>query len=271
MVADGAAPCSTRSEGVTTVRAVLHALAPGIYGQRFGDGAPQVVALHGWGRSSSDFVQVLGGMSAIAVDLPGFGASAAPNTSIGAAGYADALAPIFESLTSSVVVVGHSFGGRIAAVLGARAVPNVAGVLFTGAPLVRKPGWKPTPPPLGFRLARKAHALGLLSDAGIERRRRSRGSADYRAATGVMRDILVRVVNETYDDELRALSLPAWFVWGENDTDVPVAIAHEAARLVTHSYPVQELAGVGHLVPTKAPAELRSAIDDAVRDSVASA
>ena len=46
------------------------------------------------------------------------------------------------------------------------------------------------------------------SDARMERARRRHGSADYRAAQGVMRDVLVRLVNERYDDALSALALP---------------------------------------------------------------
>ena len=41
---------------------------------------------------------------------------------------------------------------------------------------------------------------------GIEPISDLRGSADYRAAQGVLRSILVRVVNESYDDDLAALA-----------------------------------------------------------------
>ena len=47
--------------------------------------------------------------------------------------------------------------------------------------------------------------------------RDQRGSADYRAAQGVLRSILVRVVNESYDVELAALAagtVPLQFVVG---------------------------------------------------------
>ncbi|NIQ53776.1 MAG: alpha/beta hydrolase, partial [Gemmatimonadetes bacterium] len=57
-----------------------------------------VLALHGWGRDGSDFDRVLAGLDAVALDLPGFGASPAPAVVTGAAGYAAMVAPVLASL-----------------------------------------------------------------------------------------------------------------------------------------------------------------------------
>jgi pimeloyl-ACP methyl ester carboxylesterase len=98
----------------------------------------------------------------------------------------------------------------------------------------------------------------------MERLRRSRGSADYRAATGIMRDVLVTVVNESYEDELTSLSCPVSLIWGADDADVPVSVA-ESAREVLESAGVEvtmdALPGVGHFTPTTAPGALRALID----------
>ncbi|HZD66295.1 MAG TPA: hypothetical protein VE152_09375, partial [Acidimicrobiales bacterium] len=54
-----------------------------LFGTRTGTGPAWVLALHGWRRSHRDFDAVLGGRSgppvdAVALDLPGFGATPAP-------------------------------------------------------------------------------------------------------------------------------------------------------------------------------------------------
>ncbi|MGZ5384735.1 MAG: alpha/beta fold hydrolase, partial [Acidimicrobiia bacterium] len=68
---------------------MLNSFAGGaVFGERFGDGPLQVLALHGWGRDRRDFDEVLQGLDAAALDLPGFGASPAPVEAMGAAGYA---------------------------------------------------------------------------------------------------------------------------------------------------------------------------------------
>ena len=73
--------------------------------------------------------------------------------------------------------------------------------------------------------------MGLVSDAAMEAQRRKHGSADYRAASGVMRDTLVRVVNEDYRTLLPAIEAPVDLVWGAHDTAAPLAMVREAAAL----------------------------------------
>jgi pimeloyl-ACP methyl ester carboxylesterase len=85
---------------------------------------------------------------------------------------------------------------------------------------------------LAFRLAKKAHQLGLLSDAKMEEQRRLRGSADYRNAEGVMRDTLVRLVNEDYRTELGRIDAPVEMVWGASDSAAPLLMAREASELL---------------------------------------
>jgi hypothetical protein len=63
----------------------------------------------------------------------------------------------------------------------------------------------------------------------MEQARQRHGSADYRAAEGIMRDVFVRLVNERYDDELAALRCPVELVWGDDDADVPIAVAAAVA------------------------------------------
>jgi pimeloyl-ACP methyl ester carboxylesterase len=105
-----------------------------------------------------------------------------------------------------------------------------------------------------------ANRAGLYPDDRMERLRNRRGSADYQAATGVMRDVLVKVVNETYEDQLRSIDMPVHLLWGADDGEVPVAVAHTAARLLADS-DLRVLPGVGHFVPSEAPEELRATVE----------
>lgn len=230
-----------------------------LFAERIGSGSPRVLALHGWGRRGADFVPALGGLDALAVDFPGFGASPSPPEAMGAAGYAEAIRPIFELFDEPPLVVGHSFGGRVA-VVGEAANPGISrALLLTGSPLLRPPGR--ARPALRFRLARLANRWGVLGDDRIEALRRKHGSADYRAATGVMRDVLVRTVNESYHTELARLDLPVCLLWGSEDREVPVAIARQAAEILGDRAKLEVVAGVGHQLPWQAPEALRKEID----------
>jgi pimeloyl-ACP methyl ester carboxylesterase len=83
-----------------------------------------------------------------------------------------------------------------------------------------------------------------------------------------MRDVLVRVVNESYESQLRALGVPAILLWGGDDMEVPVAVAERALGIIIDGGSRAELEilpGVGHLVPTEAPQALRRVVDEVLR------
>ncbi len=242
---------------------MLRAFAGGtLFGERYGEGEPRVLALHGWARTHADFAAVLGGeapLDAVALDLPGFGATLAPPTRWGSPEYADALVPVLEETAARVVLCGHSFGGRVAVELAARRPERIAGLVLCGVPLYRPPGARARPP-IGYRLVRSLARAGLLGERRLDAARERYGSADYRAASGVMREVLVGVLQERYDAALASIDAPVELVWGERDEDVPVEVAHRIADTLAHAR-LTVLDDVGHLVPSVAPEALRAAID----------
>lgn len=242
---------------------MLSALPGGLLGARHGTPPAAVVALHGWRRTHTDFDGVLDGLDAVAPDLPGFGAAHPPDAPWGADDYAAALSPLCAE-GGPVILLGHSFGGKVATALAATHPERVRALILTGAPLLRPAGQRAPASPWTHRAARRLHRVGLLSDARWEARRRRAGSDDYRAASGVMRDVLVRSIAEMdegfYRTALARIVCPVELVWGELDTAAPPAIAHESAALLTDAA-VTVLPGVGHLTPTDAPAALRAAIE----------
>ena len=232
-----------------------------VFADRYGSGEPLVVALHGWGRDRRDFVRVLDGLDAVSVDLPGFGTSPPPSEVAGATGYAEVVAALVEELGGPLVLVGHSFGGRVATVLAARRPELVAGLVLVGVPLLRMGGRPARRPSPVYRLVRWANSVGLISDRLLERQKRRRGSADYRAASGVMRDILVKVVNETYEAELARIGCPVRLVWGAEDLEVPLEVAHRSAEFLD-DVRLDVVEGCGHDVPRAAPDRVRLAIEE---------
>jgi len=222
----------------------------------------RVVWLHGWARRGTDFevaarTLAAGGVASVALDLPGFGATPAPIEPGGARDYATLVLPALEELASApLVLVGHSFGGTVATVVAARRPALVRALVLAGSPLLRSPKG---PSPLAYRAVRWGHAHGVLSDDRLERARQKYGSSDYRRAEGVMRDVLVASVNESYEAELTALRTPVELLWGQEDTEVPVEVARRAATMISGER-LTVLAGVGHLVPTQAPDALVDAV-----------
>jgi pimeloyl-ACP methyl ester carboxylesterase len=248
---------------------MLHSLAGGrLIGSRFGTGTPDVLALPGWARTHRDFDAVLApadgeALEAIALDLPGFGSAPPPPEAWGTADYAAFVSQVLDEMTPPVVVLGHSFGGRVALHLAAARPEAVRALVLTGVPDLLRPATRPQPP-LRFRTARRLHRWGVLSDGTMETARQRHGSADYRAAEGVMRQVLVKTLAESYEDQLAAISCPISLVWGDDDSAAPISLAEEVVRI----HPGATLTvcpGAGHLTPLTASGALRRAVVEARR------
>lgn len=218
-----------------------------------------IVYLHGWGRSRRDFAAVASFRPGMSPDLFGFGSSPPLPEAAGSSGYATAVLDAVRDWSGSrqLLLVGHSFGGRVALKMAAGAPDSVRGLIIAGTPLFRSR--RRARPPLRYRTVRRLNRLGITSDARLEACRARHGSADYLAASGVMREVLVRVVNESYEDELAELRCPTAFLWGSADSAAPVDDARRAQRIVEGS--ILEVRDCGHDVHLEHPELFVETID----------
>ncbi|MDE7395937.1 MAG: alpha/beta hydrolase [Clostridiales bacterium] len=193
-----------------------------------GEGTP-IVLLHGWGASSAAMDGIYNfllaqGRTVYAFDFPGFGHSDAPPDTWGIHEYADCIRSLLQDLhLNSPVLVGHSFGGRVAILLGASGC--VSKLILADAA-----GCKPRFS-LKKRLAvaryKRAVRRGLRTDGY--------GSADYRALSPAMRKVFVRVVNTHLESYLSQIKVPTLLFWGKNDTDTPLYMAKRLKRKIKDS------------------------------------
>ena len=256
---------------------MLRSLAGGaLFGETWGPQPRRVLALHGWGRTHSDFSAALGPdapegpLAVVAPDLPGFGGTPPPPTPWGSREYAEALLPLFVQADGSdgpdveapAVVVGHSFGGRVALWLATLRPELVGRLVLTGVPLLPRSGGR-SRPPAAYRAVRLLRRTHLVGEERLERARQRYGSADYRAAQGVMRAVLVRTVGERYEDQLDVLRCPVDLIGGDDDSEVPVSVAEDVVTRVPQATLIR-CPGAGHLTPVAAPLPLRAAVERAL-------
>lgn len=244
---------------------MLTVLTGDLLAEKLGGAEPRVVALHGWGRSGADFVDPLAGLDALALHLPGFGPSAPPPEVWGTSEYAAHVAAALAEV-GPTVLVGHSFGGRVAVRLAASRPELVRALVLTGVPLVRATA--APKPSLRLRVAKRLVAWRLAPAALVERARRNAGSADYRAAEGVMRGVLVRTVGEDYREDLEAVAasgIPVRMVWGEADDAAPLAGARLATGLVPRAV-LDVVPGAGHLLTGVVAERVRRHLDEVLEE-----
>jgi pimeloyl-ACP methyl ester carboxylesterase len=240
-----------------------------LWGAKSGKGTPWALGLHGWRRDHHDFDPVLSDLDAVCLDLPGFGVAPEPPEPWSSTDYAKWVGPVLEEMAAGpVVVVGHSFGARVAVRL-AEAFPERVGTLvLTGAPLAAEPGRPAHRVAPGYRLLRWLHRVGVVPEASLEAARQRYGSADYRGASPLMRGVLVRAVEETARGAYLA-PLRHWagaggcleLVWGEGDTVAPLGAAR-AGLAGPPEVPARwtVVAGAGHLLSADLAAAVRSAV-----------
>lgn len=205
-----------------------------------GTGKCPVVVMHGWGCRAST-VNLLAQAALTPettvynLDLPGFGDSPEPPETWGIEQYTECIEGFCRELgLKAPVLIGHSFGGRIAILMASRS--EVSKVI-----LVDAAGIKPSRS-LGyyvkvysFKTAKKLLPLLLgrkRGQAAIDRWRGKAGSSDYAAASPVMRRIMSTVVNQDLTDRLPLIKAPTLLIWGEKDTATPLKDAKKMERLI---------------------------------------
>ena len=184
----------------------------------------RLVFVHGWGSSYQAFSSLAEYFSdeaeCVLLDLPGFGKSDEPKAPMSPADYAEEVAKIISKMPKKkTIIVGHSFGARVAIHLYNLHKKSVDGLVFlAGAGLKKKRS-------LGFkikafcmkktaRFIRRFSFLSFLKKVPM-------GSRDYREATPVMRGALVMAVNEDLAELAKDISCPALLVYGSDDNETP--------------------------------------------------
>lgn len=207
---------------------------------REGNGPRAVIVMHGWGCKAST-VAVLAdaasgdGTTVYNLDLPGFGGSSEPSEVWGIERYTALLEEFVRRLgLKDPVLIGHSFGGRMA-ILYASRNPVSKLILVDAAGIKPRRTMKYYIKVYSFKTARRMlpYLVGRMrADEIIERWRGKAGSSDYAAASPRMRAIMSRVVNEDLSDCLAKIKAPTLLIWGEKDTATPMRDARKMERLI---------------------------------------
>ncbi|NTU72518.1 MAG: alpha/beta hydrolase [Coriobacteriia bacterium] len=193
---------------------------------------PAVVLLHGWGGCIASMGPIREALRAdhtvITFDLPGFGESEPPSEVWGSEQYAKCVGELLADagFDQLLCVIGHSFGGKVAAFLALEGYVRVDSLMLVGTPGARLPLSEETQKRIARTKRAKAFAAKLPSPIrrAIEARYAKLGSEDYRNASGIMRSILVKTVNEDIRESLTGIHVPTLLVFGANDTATPVEI-----------------------------------------------
>ena len=190
---------------------------------------PKVCFLHGWCTSGKDFNKIESHFDFITIDIPGFGKSVPFTKSFSPKSYAEYL---FKLIPESVdVIVGHSFGGRIAAHLSQ--IQNYRKIVIIASPLIKK--IKPNNGFSVFKLYKFMNKLNIISDSRLDELKNKYGSEDYKNANKVLKDTLVMAVNDDLSEILPQISSKVELIYGQEDLVVPVKVGIDSSRIIPDS------------------------------------
>ena len=189
-----------------------------------------IILLHGWGQNI-EMMKPLGDnfsdrFRITILDLPGFGESEEPKETWTIDKYELLLEEFLKELNiKKPIVIGHSFGGRLAIRFSARN-PIEKLVLF-GSPCIRINEELP----FHVKVLKGLKKIPGLNDFG-EYMKKYIGSRDYKAASPIMRQTLVEVVNEDLSKYAREIEEPTLLIWGDQDDEAPLNEAKELEKIM---------------------------------------
>ena len=189
-----------------------------------------ILLLHGWGQNI-DMMKPLGDafcdrFRITIIDFPGFGQSEEPKKAWTIDKYSLMLEEFVKQTgIKKPIVMGHSFGGRVAICYSAR--NPIEKLILFGSPCIRTN----EDLSLKVKILKKLKTLPGMNKFG-EFMKQYIGSRDYKAASPIMRQTLVEVVNEDLSKYAREIEEPTLLIWGEQDTEAPVSEAKELEKIM---------------------------------------
>lgn len=228
-----------------------------------------IVILHGWRVGGERYHEIKNlfehmGHRVYTPDLPGMGEVKLTKDIMSIDDYVDWVEEYLkENHLNKVILIGHSFGGRISAKLAARHPKMIEKLILTGAPLIRR------------KLSLKKHMLSLVAKGGKVITQKAPkpignflrkvlyyalGEWDYYKTNDSLRETFKRVVNEDLVTVLPKILVPTLVVWGEYDKLVPVSDGKEIAAKIRGSV-LDIIHGATHALPYDHPREFVEAVD----------
>ncbi len=246
-----------------------------------------LLALHGWGGTKDSFLELRdelkgSGIDILTPDLPGFGSEPEPSHPFTNDDYADWVADWLQkkqvtrnpssSLRTSqkpetIMLLGHSHGGRIAIKLVAGHRLPVSHLFLCAAAGIRHP--RHFKRIIGLLLAKTGKfflsipGMRRLQPFGKEFLYRLVRVHDYEKASPVMRDTLINVTEENLRPLLQAIDVPTDIFWGADDQMTPVADGYLMEKKIPDSH-LHVFKGVRHRVHRDRAEEIAKVVKKAM-------
>lgn len=213
---------------------------------------PTLVFLHGWskGINKQRYLKLFQLLSPkfqiIALDFPGFGASDTPTTPWTVSDYAQFTNNFLDKLKiNKCILIGHSFGGRVAITLASQHNPKIQKIILIDAAGIERKSLK-------IKLI--STISGFIPPSLKKLLLPALGSKDYLDTNGVMRQTFKNIVNQNLEELLPQINIPTHLIWGGQDYTTPLSHAQIIHKLIPQST-LDVVPNANHGLPYRQPQE----------------
>jgi len=214
--------------------------------------------LHGWGANLELYRRISDVASekypVVLFDFPGFGKSSEPSECWDVSRFAKLAIEFINSFGyEKVILLGHSFGGRVIIKISAEYIEELTStiskiILVDSAGILPKKSMKVKVKEKAYKAVKRILNLPpvkkIWPDA-ISALQSKMGSADYANASPIMRQCLVKTVNEDLTPLLANIRQSTLLIWGDQDTATPLSDGKLMEKLIPDAGLVV-LEGAGH-------------------------
>lgn len=232
---------------------------------RIAGSGPAILLLHGWGSSSDSWIEVQEALSkegyfVVCPDLPGFGKSDLPKFPYSVSDYQKIIIEfaknIFSDSSSDLILLGHSFGGRISIKIAAEKSLNIKKLILCN--------------PAGIKVkpSIKSQIIILIASLGdlifsIKPFKKLKHSArnffyffikrrDYAKSKGIMKKTIKKILNEDLSSILDKIESETLLLWGEKDKIIPLKCSRIFKEKIKNSH-LEVIPKVGHSPHLESP------------------
>ena len=203
------------------------------------DDSLSIIFLHGWGQSHNTFDYVIEKIKESGikyniynVDFLGFGLSDEPNKAIGVDDYSNHLHQLIkEEKIDKVILVGHSFGGRVAIKYASSF--NVEGIVLVNAAGICHHNFKYYSKLYLYKI--KKLMVYVFNNKNYDSFIRKNGSRDYNMLSYNMRGTFKKVVKEDLKKEMKMIKCKTLVIGSVFDKEVPLNDSKTMNNLINGS------------------------------------
>lgn len=207
--------------------------------------AKTLIILPGWGGNSENWRQFTDlfkkdDINVICFNLPCFGGEPCPSKAWGVEEYADFVKQKINNLGNGpVYLMGHSFGGQVAAYLASKEPSIFKGLILSGPAAIRPN--RSLKRYIFVKLARLGKVvlkLPLIKNCEPLAKKivyRLAGSPDYSKTSGIEREIYQKIIRQDLTSMLPDIKMPTLIIWGTKDSYVPLRNGRKINKLISGS------------------------------------